>query len=250
MNSEARAIVSDYFNGSLKQQSAYHYIEKTMNEAVIAVTGSYSFGMQNETSDLDIEFIIPDSLHNTIVEMAGGIQHVWVHDEIHHPLIDIKVRPLTWLQNRLSGDNPEVLWIYQHACCIQDHNSELPQLIEDANTQFQSINKELLTKHYKDFRTGVTLSASREPLGEIITMTRAIDAALALPFLSRNEPYPYPKWKSSWLKAKHKQGELIVSLCGRWLAGEPVYEQLRDVLNSIMIEAGHRDLIKHFWRKV
>ncbi len=29
-----------------------------------------------------------------------------------------------------------------------------------------------------------------------------------------------------------------------------VYESLREVINSIMIEAGYQDLIKHFWRKI
>ncbi|KRF06781.1 hypothetical protein ASG89_18150 [Paenibacillus sp. Soil766] len=81
-------------------------------------------------------------------------------------------------------------------------------------------------------------------------MTRTIEAALSLPFLSQKEPYPYPKWQSIWLKSRHKQGETIVSLCELWLTGKPVYEQLREVINTVLIDDGHKDLIKHFWRKI
>lgn len=250
MNSIAQKLVSDYFNGPLKQHPVYHLIEKTMNEAIIIVTGSYSFGMSNESSDLDIEFIIPDALHTALVEMADGVQHLWVHDENHRPLVDIKIRPLTWLQNRLSGTDPEVLWIYKHAICIQDRDQLLSHILAIANERFHSINIDLLTKSYKDFRTGVTISASRETLGKTIMMTRTIEAALALPFLSQKEPYPYPKWQSIWLKTKHEQGDTIVSLCELWLTGKPVYEQLREVINSVLIDDGYQDLIKHFWRKV
>ncbi|MCC2686765.1 MAG: hypothetical protein K0R75_3664, partial [Paenibacillaceae bacterium] len=40
-----------------------------------------------------------------------------------------------------------------------------------------------------------------------------IEAALVLPYLSQKQPYPYPKWQSTWLKLKHPRGEIIVSLC-------------------------------------
>ncbi|MDQ0874248.1 hypothetical protein QFZ77_002907 [Paenibacillus sp. V4I3] len=250
MNPDVQKLVSDYFNGPLKQQSIYPFLSEALDAALIIVTGSYSFGMSNESSDLDIELIIPNELHTALVELAGGVQHLWVHDENHHPLVDIKIRPLTWLQNRLNGSDPEVLWIYQHAISIQDHEQILSQLNTEATRRFRSITLGLIMQCYKDFRTGVTVPASRETLGKTIMMTRSIEAALALPFLSRGEPYPYPKWKSIWLINSHKQGATIVSLCEQWLAGKQVYEALREVINSIMIESGYHDLIKHFWRKI
>lgn len=250
MHTDVHELVADYFRGPLQQQSAYPYIEKAMESAIILVTGSYSFGMNNESSDLDIEFIVHDELYAHLVATSDGVQHLWVHDEAHRPLVDIKLRPLSWLQNRLSGYDPEVLWIYGQAVCIQDKDQLLPGLLEEAIAQFHSICPELLMKSYKDFRTGITISASRESLGEAIVKMRAIEAALVLPFLSQCKPYPYPKWKSTWLQRKHEQGNSIVALCEQWLAGQSVYQLLRDVINTVMIEAGHRDTIKHFWRKV
>ncbi|GIP33913.1 nucleotidyltransferase domain-containing protein [Paenibacillus sp. J2TS4] len=249
MNSHVQKLVSDYFNGPLKHQSASPFVLEALDIALIVVTGSYSFGMFNETSDLDLEFILPDEQHIALVEKAGGVQNLWVHDEDHQPLVDIKIRPFTWLQNRLNGSDPEVLWIYQHAVIIQDSKHILPQLLDDANKRFHLTILDFITQSYKDLRTGVTVSAAREPLGKTIMMNRTIEAALALPFLVRKEPYPYPKWKSIWLKNTHKKGEDIVSLCEQWLAGNPVYESLRAEINSVMVEAGYQDLTKHFWRK-
>ncbi|MBA2941049.1 hypothetical protein HZF08_22465 [Paenibacillus sp. CGMCC 1.16610] len=250
MSTNVQKLVSDYFNGALKQQSAYPFILKALDTALILVTGSYSFGMSDETSDLDIEFIVPDSQHTTLIKEAGGVQYLWVHDEDHHPLVDIKIRPMTWLQNRLTGRDPKVLWIYQHAISVQDREQILAKLLDDATKRFQMVISDSITQTYKDFRTGVTVSAAREPLGKTIMMSKTIEAALVLPFLSRNEPYPYPKWQSIWLKNNHKQGAIIVSLCEQWLAGETVYNSLRDEINAVLIEAGYQDLIKHFWRRI
>jgi hypothetical protein len=250
MNTDIKKLVSDYFNGPLKKQSTYPFIEEALDTALILVTGSYSFGMFTETSDLDIEFIIPDALHTAFVKKAGGVKNLWVHDENHQPLVDIKIRPLGWLQNRLSGTDPEVLWIYQHAIRIQDRDLYFSELLANATEKFHSIYVDLLIKSYKDFRTGITIPASRESLGKTIMMVKAIEAALALPFLSQKQPYPYPKWQSIWLKSRCKEGDNITSLCEQWLVGEPVYEQLREVINSVMIESGHSDLVKNFWRKV
>ncbi|KRF06780.1 hypothetical protein ASG89_18145 [Paenibacillus sp. Soil766] len=76
MSLEVQKLVSDYFNGPFKHQSAYSFIVKALDVALIIVTGSYSFGMSNESSDLDIEFLIPDTSHTALVKMAGGVQHL------------------------------------------------------------------------------------------------------------------------------------------------------------------------------
>ncbi|RAP75717.1 hypothetical protein [Paenibacillus montanisoli] len=250
MNAYVQKLVSDYFNGALKQQRAYPLIIKTMDTALILVTGSYSFGMSNETSDLDIEFILPDSQHTAILEEAGGVQNLWVHDTAHQPLVDIKIRPLSWLRNRLTGSDPEVLWIYQHAVSIRDREQILTKLLDEATQRFHFAIFDSITKSYKDFRTGITVSAAREPLGKSLIMSKTIEAALVLPFLARNEPYPYPKWRSIWLKNNHNEGAMIVSLCEQWLAGESAFISLRDEIDTVLIEAGYQDLITHFWRKV
>lgn len=250
MSSDVKRLVSDYFDGPLKNQSAYPFIEEALDAALIMVTGSYSFGMSTESSDLDIEFIIPDSLHTALVRRAAGVKNLWVHDKNHQPLVDIKIRPLTWLQQRLSGTDPVVLWIYQHAISIQDRDQLLSQLLDKANEQFHLISHDLVKKHYKDLRTGVTCSSFRDQLGRTIMIAKAIEAALILPFLSQKQPYPYPKWQRIWLIAKHKKGDIVASLCERWLIGESVYEQLREVINLILVENGHEDLISNFWRKI
>ncbi|WP_010269114.1 nucleotidyltransferase domain-containing protein [Paenibacillus senegalensis] len=249
MSLHVQKLVSDYFNGPLKQQSAYPFVLDAWSTALIVVTGSYSFGMFNEASDLDLEFILPDEQHSALVEKAGGVQNLWVHDKKHQPLVDIKFRPRSWLQKRLNGNDPEVLWIYRHAVIIQDSRHELPQLLDNANKQFYLTFFDLITRAYKDLRAGITLSAAREPLGKTIMMNRAIDAALSLPFLVRQAPYPYPKWKSIWLKDTHEKGSVIVSLCEQWLTGSPVYESLRVEINSVLVESGYQDLTRHFWRK-
>jgi hypothetical protein len=81
-------------------------------------------------------------------------------------------------------------------------------------------------------------------------IAKAIEAALVLPFLSQKQPYPYPKWQSIWLMSNHKKGHTVASLCERWLTGESVYEQLREVINSILVENGNGDLTSNFWRKI
>ncbi|WP_274653255.1 nucleotidyltransferase domain-containing protein [Paenibacillus humicola] len=249
MNTHVQQVVSDYFNGPLKLQSAFPFVAEALGTALIAVTGSYSIGTFNETSDLDLELILPDERYLALVDRAGGVQHLWVHDGDHRPLMDIKMRPLSWLQARLNGSDPEVLWIYRHAVAIQDREQVLPQLLHDAAKRFHLTLPDLIKQAYKDFRTGVTVEAAREPLGKSIMMNRTIESALALPFLVRNEPYPYPKWKRFWLNNSHEQGAEIVTLCEQWIAGNPVYRTLRNVMDSILTEAGYRDLTTHFWRK-
>jgi hypothetical protein len=59
MNSDVKRLVSDYFNGPLKDQSAYPFIEEALDTALIMVTGSYSFEMSTESSDFDIESLSP-----------------------------------------------------------------------------------------------------------------------------------------------------------------------------------------------
>lgn len=253
-HSMVRKLVEDYFRDRLHDQPAFPYLKPNLPSTMILVTGSYSFAMSRSGSDLDVEVIVPDELYPSMVQEAGGPRGLWAHDVAHNPLVDVKIRPIAWLRRRLSGDDPEALWIYQHAVLVQDPDARMPSLMAQAIDGFKGQVAELVVARYREFRSAVTLEHSREELCRQILLGKAIESALVLPLLARNEPYPYPKWQSWWLAKSHTHGTEIIRLCQQILAKEdigPEFKQLRRIMDDLLIEAGYGDsLVRDFWRKL
>lgn len=198
--------------------------------------------------------IVPDELYPAMLEEAGGPRGLWVHDEAHIPLVDVKVHPLTWLRRRLAGDDAESLWIYQHAVVVQDPDALLPALVAQATQRFREYVPQLVAARYRAFRSLVTVEDSRERLCRQIMLGKAIESALVLPLLARGEPHPYPKWQSWWLLQRHAWGAEIADLCRRLLAERvtrETFEPLRRIIDDLLIEAGYGEsLVRNFWRRL
>ncbi|MBP2017812.1 hypothetical protein J2Z79_001197 [Symbiobacterium terraclitae] len=249
-----RSLICDYFASRLLEQPAYPHLKPALPVAKVLVTGGFSIGTARCGSDLDIEMIVPDELYPAMLQGAGGPRGLRVHDEAHTPLVDEKVRPMTWLRRRLAGDDPESLWIYQHAVVVQDPDAQLPARVALAAERFREHVPQLVASRYRTFRSLVTIEDSREELCRQVMLGKAIESALTLPLLAREEPHPYPKWQAWWLVERHARGAEVVNLCRRMLA-KPVtreaFEPLRRIIDDILIEAGYREgLVRNFWRKL
>jgi hypothetical protein len=49
---------------------------------MLLVVRNYSFGMAHSQSDLDIEMIVPDGVHQEMLKLSGSLKALWVHDEV------------------------------------------------------------------------------------------------------------------------------------------------------------------------
>jgi hypothetical protein len=250
-----RDLVEQYFQGRLRDQPAYRYLKPALSHAIILVTGSYSFGMSRSGSDLDIEVIVPDELYPAMLAEAGGPSGLWVHDEAHEPLVDVKVRPFDWLRRRLDGTDAEVIWIYERAVALQDPDGQLTPLLARAQENFRTHVPAMVAVCYRDLRSAVTVEHMREALSRQVMLGKAIESALVLPLLARGETYPYGKWQSWWLSQAHPSGTEIVQLCQQLSAGgersTSALRGLRRIIDKQLVAAGYGDtVVRDFWRRL
>lgn len=247
-------LVETYFQGRLHEQPAFRYLLAALPGAIILVTGSYSFGQARPGSDIDIEMIVPDEAHALMVTQSGGPRGLWVHDGEHDPRVDVKVRPLEWLRRRLNGRDPVALWVYQRAVPVQDPDQRFQSLLQRGATAFAGQLPAIITGHYRDFRSAVTIEQAREGLCRQVMACKAVESALVLPLLARQDPYPYPKWQSWWLSESHPRGNDIVELCHQMLdRGDtsPAFRRLRQIIDGLLDGAGFGERLVHdFWRKL
>jgi hypothetical protein len=225
-------------------------MEPVLDRSLLLVIGSYSIGMARPGSDLDLELIVPDEEYPALLAAAGGVRGLWVHDEQHRPLTDIKVRPLAWLREQLSGQDPVSLWVYQRAVAVHDPTGVFVALLAAGLERFRDVAPGLVRRHYRDLRSGVTTGEMRDALARQIMLGKVVEAALVLPLLAAGEPHPYPKWQAWWLGGRHPLGPEIVRLCAS-AGDEAAFRQLRRLIDGILIDAGYGDsLVRDFWRKL
>lgn len=244
-----QGMVKQYFEQRLIEQNAYKYLKQHMDQAIVLVVGSYSFGMSHSQSDLDVEMIVPDHVHSEMLKLSGGPKALWVHDEDYFVLVDIKVRPFKWLIQRLNGD-PVALWVYDQAVCVQDPYRLFDEWLDKAKILFREKLDQYIFNSYKDLKIGVTLSEQRDLLGRYLIAAKTIEASLVLPVLLKELPYPYPKWQGWWLINHEKSGKEIVQMCEQFIAGEPSYRPLLNLINELLVQNGYGDITKNFWRKL
>lgn len=190
----ARQMAEAYLAGRARTQPSFQYMEPVLDRSLLLVIGSHSIGMARPGSDLDLELIVPDEEYPGLLEAAGGVRGLWVHDEAHQPLTDIKVRPMAWLRERLSGDDPVALWVYQRAVVVRDRPGGYAELLEAGLERFRTqVAPGMVRRHYRDLRCGVTTGEVRDELARQIMLGKVVEAALVLPLLAAGEPLSVPE---------------------------------------------------------
>jgi hypothetical protein len=247
----ARQMAEAYLAGRARTQQSFQYMEPVLDRSLLLVIGSHSIGMARPGSDLDLELIVPDQEYPSLLAAAGGVRGLWIHDEAHQPLTDIKVRPQAWLRERLSGEDPVALWVYQRAVVVRGPADEFGRLLAAGLDRFRAeVAPGLVRRHYRDLRSGVTTGEVRDDLARQIMLGKVLEAALVLPLLAAGEPYPYPKWQAWWLGTSHPLGAEIVRLCGT-VGEEATFGALRRLIEGMLIDAGYGEsLVRDFWRKL
>ncbi|SHF34534.1 Nucleotidyltransferase domain-containing protein [Seinonella peptonophila] len=245
---EVKEVVKQYFERNLMNQSAYKYLGSQIEKALLLVVGSYSSGMAHSQSDLDIEMIVSDEAYKEMLLISGSPKALWVHDEEYSILVDIKVRSYSWLEKKLNGD-PEFLWVYEQAICIQDPGL-FKSWIDESRKLFKEKLDQYIFNSYKDLKIGVTLDDQKDLLGRYLIKAKTIEAALVIPLLLNELPYPYPKWQTWWLMKHVDIGEKIVGMCELFTTRDQTYRTILHLINDLLVQKGHGELTKDFWRKL
>jgi len=181
---------------------------KIIDDAIIIVGGSISFGLADEESDIDYGIILPKhsdfvAFGKQIVESIGGRFH-----QYKGSLIDIhlcSLRSFGVREEAASDDewweafDPTDIFLIQHAVIIQDPNETFRSL----KTKVKKIPTDILSRRiggrwgflnmWVDF---VQQCSKRDDIIGSFTFTaRAVQEIMMIGFLLNGHPYPDPNYR-------------------------------------------------------
>ncbi len=216
--------------------------------ATVLAVGAHSLGVEGSSAPVDVEILLAEE-EWARVQAEGRASDLWALDP--GAGFEVRIRGARWLARAL--ENPEGLWLRQRAAVVQDPVDRLGPAVRDAHSAFRTGLQARTLQMYRAFREGFeTAEVCLEPCGRAIQIGRAVESALALPFLARGEPYPPARWLAWYLARIEPEGEHIATLAARAAGGPTVdreaYASLRRLVDDTLERAGYAESLVRTYR--
>lgn len=234
-------------------------IEQIREEKMsVLLSGSTGWGIpegEDGRADWDIHIIMRDDDYDRVSEGFGPI----LDDPNHNPPIFIQIRPMRWLEDRLTSPDTDLLyiWIYRNGTWICDDLGLQSIVSRFEASKFDSFER-LCMKEFVRFsvRRLDTASSSKRCLkcASMLYAGEMVQAALRTYCVLNRCPYPYNKWLPKQVELLGAGGQELISYCEKCLETTEMCERVRlakRIKHFLELEAieifGRQRWITHWW---